>query len=279
MTYNLWSDLSKDLSSLIDNDDDYNDYNVIIKVGEKEFRAHSNILRCRSNYFRHAISKNWWSMNENKKFVLSKPNMKPEVFDAVLNGSFNFNEFSPQIILEILEASDEFILESLIDTIQTYMIEKQSEWLQLNIINPLNIVCKHDHITKLRNHLTELVCKKPHLLFASMDFPLLEESALIYVLKQDDLELEEMKILENVINWGAANSNPKLSQDRTKWTNNDLLELKRTLHHCIPFIRFFHIHYNDVMRTPFQDILSKKVKNNVRNYHLNPYTTERLQAG
>ncbi|CAG8484692.1 4671_t:CDS:2 [Funneliformis mosseae] len=194
------------------------------------------------------------------------PNMKPEVFNAVLN---------PQIILEILAASDEFILESLIDTIQTYMIEMQSEWLQLNIINPLNIVCKYEHITRLRNHLIELVCEKPHLLFASMDFPLLEESALIYVLKQDDLELEEMKILENVINWGAANSNPKLSQDRTKWTNNDLLVLKRTLHKCIPFIRFFHIHYNDLLSAPFQDILSKKLKNNVRNYHLNPYATER----
>ena len=44
MTYNLWSDLSKDLFSLLENDDDDNDYNVIIKVDEKEFRAHSIIF-------------------------------------------------------------------------------------------------------------------------------------------------------------------------------------------------------------------------------------------
>ncbi len=62
MTYNLWSELSEDLSSLLendddDNDDDDNDYNVIIKVGEEEFHAHSDILRSRSDYFRHALIK------------------------------------------------------------------------------------------------------------------------------------------------------------------------------------------------------------------------------
>jgi len=57
MTYNLWSELSEDLSSLLENDDDDNDYNVIIKVGEEEFHAHSDILRSRSDYFRHALIK------------------------------------------------------------------------------------------------------------------------------------------------------------------------------------------------------------------------------
>ena len=59
------------------------DYNVIIKVGEKEFHAHSNILCSRSTYFRHALSKRW-SNNENDKILLSKPNMRPEIFNAIL---------------------------------------------------------------------------------------------------------------------------------------------------------------------------------------------------
>ena len=83
MTYNLGSDLSKDLFSLLENGDDVNDYNVIIKVAEKEFHAHSIILRSRSNYFRHALSKRWTN-SENDKIVLSKPNMRPEVFNAIL---------------------------------------------------------------------------------------------------------------------------------------------------------------------------------------------------
>src|SRR6266542_478441 len=194
-------------------------------------------------------------------------NFFTNTYRYIYSGSLNFDEFSPQITLEILVASDEFILESLIDTIQTYMIEKQSEWLQLNIINPLNIVRQHDHLTRLQNHIIKLVCKKPHLLFESIDFPQLEESALIYFLKRDDLELEEIKIWESVIKWGAANNNLKLSQDRAKWTDNDLLALKSTLRNCIPYIRFFHMssdHYNEIMRTPFEAILPEELKENVR---------------
>ena len=82
------------------------------------------------------------------------------------------------------------------------MIEKKSEWLQPNIVNALNIICQYDHITRLQNHIIKLACTKPHLLFESIDFPQLEESVLIYFLKRDDLELEEIKIWESVINWG-----------------------------------------------------------------------------
>ena len=73
------------------------------------------------------------------------------IYRYIYSGNLDFNEFSPQITLEIMIASDEFIVESLIDTIQTHMIEEQSEWLRLNIINALNIVWQHDHITKLWN--------------------------------------------------------------------------------------------------------------------------------
>ena len=76
MKYNLESDFSKDL---FENDC----CNVIIKVGEEEFHAHSNILCSRSTYFCHALSKRWAKI-ENNKIVLSKPNMRPEVFNAIL---------------------------------------------------------------------------------------------------------------------------------------------------------------------------------------------------
>jgi len=65
MTSNFHSGFLKDISSmLIDSDE----YNVIIQIKEnqniKEFRAHSNILRVRSPYFKNLISadkiKNMW---------------------------------------------------------------------------------------------------------------------------------------------------------------------------------------------------------------------------
>ena len=61
--------------------DDVKDHNVIIKVGEdqdvKEFRAHSNILRARSPYFKKILSAGWM-------IEFNKPNINPTVFETIL---------------------------------------------------------------------------------------------------------------------------------------------------------------------------------------------------
>jgi hypothetical protein len=84
MTSIFHSGLSKDLSSILN---DADDFNVIIKVGEnqntKEFRAHSVILRARSPYFKSTFSANWIS-KENNMIMFNKPNITPTVFDMVL---------------------------------------------------------------------------------------------------------------------------------------------------------------------------------------------------
>jgi len=85
MTTSLFhSGLSKDLSLILN---DADDYNVIIQVGEnqntKEFRAHSVILRARSPYFKSALSTNWITKKDNM-IMFSKPNVIPSVFDMIL---------------------------------------------------------------------------------------------------------------------------------------------------------------------------------------------------
>ena len=84
MTLIFHSSLSKDLSLILNNADDFN---VIIKVGEnqdiKEFRAHSVILRARSPYFKSAFSADWIT-RENNTIMFNKPNIIPAVFDIIL---------------------------------------------------------------------------------------------------------------------------------------------------------------------------------------------------
>lgn len=84
MTTFFYFNLTKDLSSILEDSDDYN---VIIQVGEtnntKEFRAHSVILRARSSYFKGAFSKGWIT-NENSMIVFKKPNITPIIFDMIL---------------------------------------------------------------------------------------------------------------------------------------------------------------------------------------------------
>jgi len=84
MTSIFHSGLSKDLSLILNEADDFN---VIIQVGEnqnvKEFKAHSVILRARSSYFKSALSANWITKKDNM-IMFSKPNVTPTVFDMIL---------------------------------------------------------------------------------------------------------------------------------------------------------------------------------------------------
>ena len=84
MVSKFHSNLSKDLSLVLN---DADDFNVIIQVGEnkntKEFRAHSVILRARSPYFKSALS-NEWITKKNNMIMFNKPNITPTVFDMIL---------------------------------------------------------------------------------------------------------------------------------------------------------------------------------------------------
>jgi hypothetical protein len=76
------SNLLKDISSMLNAED----YNVIIQVGEnqdtKEFHAHSDILRARSQYFKNIIPAD--ILKRNIMFTINKPNITPANFETIL---------------------------------------------------------------------------------------------------------------------------------------------------------------------------------------------------
>src|SRR6266542_4371072 len=86
----LLTRLSKDIGKLINFNDEYN---VIIKVGispnQQEFKAHSLILRARSPYFQIALSNDWIRTREDNIIRLEKPNISPNIFEAILRYAFN----------------------------------------------------------------------------------------------------------------------------------------------------------------------------------------------
>ena len=85
MASKFYSNLSQDLSLMLD---DADDHNVIIQVGEnqnvKEFRAHSNNLRARSFYFKNALSDRWTTKNDNNIIEFKKPYINPTVFEIII---------------------------------------------------------------------------------------------------------------------------------------------------------------------------------------------------
>ena len=84
MTSIFHSGLLKDISSLLN---DADDFNVIIKVGGyeyvKEFRAHSVILRARCPYFKYELSDES-STKKNNMITFYIPDITPTVFEMVL---------------------------------------------------------------------------------------------------------------------------------------------------------------------------------------------------
>jgi hypothetical protein len=84
MSTKFHSELSQDISLLLN---DTEDYNVIILTGEgkntREFRAHSIILKIRSPYFKSALSTKWVNQ-KNNMIEFKKPNIRPAVFEIIL---------------------------------------------------------------------------------------------------------------------------------------------------------------------------------------------------
>ena len=87
MSYNLESGVLRALGQLLINE---TDYNVIFRIGEepnyKEFRAHSIILRCRSEYFNKIFSAYFDEQIEmvNGIYIIEKPNITPPAFEIIL---------------------------------------------------------------------------------------------------------------------------------------------------------------------------------------------------
>ncbi|CAG8473854.1 42681_t:CDS:2, partial [Gigaspora margarita] len=115
----LLENLSAKLGNMLKNADDFN---TIIRIGQdpnvQTFYAHSNILRALSPYFNKALSKDW---------------VKKENEIYIYTGTYNLDEKDPQEIIDILIASDEFMLSEFISSIELYLIEKRSDWLRSNI--------------------------------------------------------------------------------------------------------------------------------------------------
>ncbi|CAB4399524.1 unnamed protein product [Rhizophagus irregularis] len=199
MTSIFHSGLLKDFSSILN---DADDFNVIINVGEKnntrKFRAHSVILRARSEYFKSALSTEWVT-KENGIIMFNKPNITPMVFDMILKylytGELNLGDYIGSIILELLVATDELLLGELFEHVQDYLTKKQTAWVQENLFLVLHIAFKITRCKILQDYCLEFICSdlvRPFI--TSENFLSLEKDALYGLLKRDDLHSDEIVI-------------------------------------------------------------------------------------
>uniref|UniRef100_U9U136 Kelch-like protein 17 n=1 Tax=Rhizophagus irregularis (strain DAOM 181602 / DAOM 197198 / MUCL 43194) TaxID=747089 RepID=U9U136_RHIID len=252
----LSATLLKNISRLLIEADDYN---VFITVGEEPnveiFQAHSVILRAMSPYFHAALSINW----------------------AQKAGTIRLDDETSDLnLVELLTASDELVLMDLVDYIQEYIISLDRIWYQKNLIQVFNTVsCYEGVFEKLRDHCIELISVDPQLLFNSEEFSILQEEALILILKQNKLQIREVELWNYLIQWGIFQSHlfeDKTTKDLINWSSEDFETLEKILHNSVPFIRFFQMlpeEYFYKVR-PYKKLLPKQLKDDLKLYFIIP---------
>ncbi|RHZ87077.1 hypothetical protein Glove_40g59 [Diversispora epigaea] len=266
MSFKYLEKLFQDFTELLD---DNEEYNVIIEVdkeaNKKSFTAHSTVLRYRSPYFK----------NENNIKIIIKPNISSQAFEIILKfiyvGIVNVENVDIKTIYELMIAAKELEFEELSKEIESHLIDTKATWIRTHFSFVYQSIFKINKFKDLENFCNNIIAKHPNLIFGSEDFVSLPESALVSILKRDDLKVDESDIWDYVIKWGIARI-PDLPIELKKWSNDNFLILKITLQQCLPHIRYFHISNANIMDKvkPYRKILDEQLWDDLIQYLLLP---------
>ncbi|RIA84560.1 BTB/POZ protein, partial [Glomus cerebriforme] len=247
-------------------------YDVIIQAGEepnvREIYAHSLILCCQSNYFRNNLKE-----KKDEKFILKKSNIPPQIFENILRflycGKINLNVESVSEILTLLKITNEFELYSLVKYIQEFLINNQKVFIQNNAIKFLENIFQCETFELIRNYCLEIISEIPDVLFKNNTFITLSSQMIEFILKQENLVLNEIEVWDNLIKWTHA-QHPNISHDPSKWTKDEIEIMKRTTYRLIPLIRFQDISSDDYYKKvfPYEELLSKELKGEIMQFYL-----------
>ncbi|GBC05340.1 hypothetical protein RclHR1_06180025 [Rhizophagus clarus] len=271
----LLTKLSQNLLEIID-DDEY--YDITIEVGNdpyiKIFRAHMVILYYRSSYLRRILSMNK-KKNDGALTHIKLPNILPETFHIILkyiySGRVSLKEYNTSDIIKILVTASELNLQELVTSLQLFLIENESKWMEINFNLIYQISFENNSFLEFQKYCTDLISKEPEKIFKSPNFSSIPEKLLVLLIQSDKLKMDEVQIWEHVLKWGLA-QNPELPSESTNFLREDFNVLKNRLHQCVPYIRFYNLtseEFSDKV-LPYKKILPKELYKDLLKYFLNP---------
>ncbi|PKY40282.1 BTB-domain-containing protein [Rhizophagus irregularis] len=264
--------LSKNYIELLENGEYYD---ITVEVGKdpnvKFIRAHKSILCSRSPHLRRALT----SKNDDNVLATKLPNISPEIFQIILRyiygGILPLNELEASDVLKVLLAADELLLQELVDYLQNYLIENESQWIEQHFELVHRTSFQFTSLTVIQQFCTNLMAKSPDKIFNSLDFTSIPERSLVQLIKRDDLQMKEIDVWERVLKWGIA-QNPTLLEDPNTWSDNDFKTIENTLQHCLPFIRFFCLSSKEFLQKvhPYKKLLRSQFYEELLNSQLDP---------
>ncbi|RHZ75136.1 hypothetical protein Glove_217g127 [Diversispora epigaea] len=252
-----------------------NKENVIIEVGEglnkKTFTAHSTFLRYRSSYFNKELENT--SHDDNK--IITKPNISAQIFEFIFKYIYgeiiDIENMNIKIMFKLMITANELEFEELAEKLENHLIEYKASWLKTHFTFIYHSIFEHNKFKNLEKFCNDIIVKHPSIIFESAEFTSIYETALMSILKRDDLPIKESEIWDYVIKWGAS-QNPTLPEKLEKWSDENFMTLKATLQQCLPLIRYFHISNSDVMSKikPYYKILDKQLWYDLKRYLILP---------
>jgi hypothetical protein len=158
----------------------------------------------------------------------------------IYGGKLLLEEYDISDIFKILVTASELSLQELNSYLQSFLVEKNSSWIEQNFNLVYQTSFENDSFLELQKYCNNIILKKPDKIFESPNFSSIPEKVLISLIQSDELQMREIQVWEHVLKWGFA-QNPELPSDPTKFSKNDFNILKNTLQQCIPFIRFYNL--------------------------------------
>src|SRR6185437_8858435 len=167
----------------------------------------------------------------------------------------------------LLDGASKFELLDLFNAIESYLIDKQSEWIQQNILTVHKYAASTASLNKLLAHCNRVMVSHPHVIFKSNDFVTLPKETLITLLKNDELGMDEDDVWMSVVEW-ATKQVPELElgTDPDDWSSNDTNAIKDITTDCMPHVRFFSISPKKVIL--YEGLLPKELRHDILNYHI-----------
>ncbi|RHZ51831.1 hypothetical protein Glove_469g36 [Diversispora epigaea] len=273
MTTQFYDRLSNDFTQLLESGINCD---ASIEVGEEEVNicnVHSIILQSRSPYFKKKFDE--ITSNEDHVKVLKLPNVSVRVFNVIIkyiySGKISLEKLENSVIFDLLIASNELELDELVEHLQSHLVNDSASWLRLKFVLIYQTSYQVKNFKIIRDFCNNIITKYPNTIFESEIFHSLPEDALISIIKQDDLQLEEAKIWDHVIKWGKA-KNPTLPTNLDEWTSDNFLSLKETLKGCLPHIRYFSFSNEDVVEKiyPYQQLLEQQLFSDINKKLITP---------
>ncbi|RHZ73522.1 hypothetical protein Glove_230g159 [Diversispora epigaea] len=265
---NLKNRLSQDFSELL-NDKEENNVMVLIEVDEepnkKSFTAHSAILRYRSSYFNKELSNLITLDGDNTNIkTITLQNISAQLFEVILKyiygGIINTENMDTKTIFKLMIVANELEFEELSERLENHFVESKAPWLRTYFTFVYNSSFENNKLKNLEKFRNDTIAKYPNLIFESSEFTSIRESALVSILKLNDLQVKESEIWDHVIKWGTA-QNSTLPEKLEEWSDENFITLKTTLQQCLPLIRYFQISNSDVMEKvePYNKILDEQL--------------------